>query len=63
MAPGLGLLRRILCHLGPVLLLLSASVSGDVVGDLQTKGRTQINAQLAKSTTCTASKLMVRKEW
>ncbi|KAK0125410.1 hypothetical protein ONS95_000573 [Cadophora gregata] len=63
MVTSLGLLCRLLCYLGPLVLLLSTSVSGDVVGDLQTKGRTQINAQLAKSTTCSASKLMVRKEW
>ncbi|KAG4436158.1 hypothetical protein IFR05_008362 [Cadophora sp. M221] len=63
MAPGLGFLCRFLCHLGPLLLLLSVCVSADVVGDLQTKGRTQINAQLAKSTTCNSTNLKVRKEW
>ncbi|PQE10681.1 hypothetical protein CJF30_00010660 [Rutstroemia sp. NJR-2017a BBW] len=35
----------------------------DAVGDLQTKGRAALDAQLAKSTTCTSGKLMVRKEW
>ncbi|CAG8972084.1 hypothetical protein HYALB_00004950 [Hymenoscyphus albidus] len=49
-----------------VVFLLSIStreVGGDAVSDLQTKGRTQINAQLAKSKTCTAANLQVRKEW
>jgi tyrosinase len=39
------------------------TTSADAVGDLQTKGRAALDAQLAKSTTCTSGKLMVRKEW
>ncbi|PQE10613.1 hypothetical protein CJF32_00009729 [Rutstroemia sp. NJR-2017a WRK4] len=35
----------------------------DAVGDLQTKGRAALDAQLAKSTTCNSGKLMLRKEW
>ncbi|KAL2075612.1 hypothetical protein VTL71DRAFT_555 [Oculimacula yallundae] len=63
MAPQIVFLRSLLCHLGLSLLFLSVYVAADTVGDLQTKGRTQINAQLAKSTTCKAANLKVRKEW
>lgn len=42
---------------------LAGLVAGDALLDLQTKGRTQLDAQLAKSKTCTKDKLMVRKEW
>ncbi|RDL35494.1 Di-copper centre-containing [Venustampulla echinocandica] len=52
---GLCLLTSVLC--------LTGEASADAVTDLQTKGRTAINAQLAKSTTCNAANLMVRKEW
>ncbi|KAL2169412.1 hypothetical protein VTG60DRAFT_6041 [Thermothelomyces hinnuleus] len=44
-------------------LLLPGLVSGDAVLDLQEKGRPAIDAQLAKSTTCTKEKLQVRREW
>ncbi|KAG9230340.1 hypothetical protein BJ875DRAFT_158608 [Amylocarpus encephaloides] len=44
-------------------LSLFEGVNADALGDLQTKGRPAISAQLAKSTTCTAAKLQVRKEW
>jgi tyrosinase len=42
---------------------LTALCAADAVSDLQTKGRAAIDAQLAKSTTCTKDKLQVRKEW
>ncbi|KAF2686250.1 Di-copper centre-containing protein [Lentithecium fluviatile CBS 122367] len=42
---------------------LSVLVSGDAVGDLQTKGRAAVDATIAKSTTCTKDKVKVRKEW
>ncbi|KAF2875087.1 hypothetical protein BDV95DRAFT_307940 [Massariosphaeria phaeospora] len=41
----------------------SALCAADAVGDLQTKGRAAIDAQLAKSATCKKDKLQVRKEW
>jgi tyrosinase len=44
-------------------LLLVSLVSGDAVGDLQTKGRPAIDAAIAKSKTCTKEKLQVRREW
>ncbi|KAK4039370.1 hypothetical protein C8A01DRAFT_47161 [Parachaetomium inaequale] len=44
-------------------LLLAGLVSGDAVLDLQTKGRPSIDAQIAKSTTCTKANLKVRREW
>ncbi|KAL2175532.1 uncharacterized protein P884DRAFT_301613 [Thermothelomyces heterothallicus CBS 202.75] len=44
-------------------LLLPGLVSGDAVLDLQEKGRPAIDAQLAKSMTCTKEKLQVRREW
>lgn len=44
-------------------LLLASLVSGDAVLDLQNKGRPSIDAQLAKSKTCTKDKLQVRREW
>jgi len=44
-------------------LLLAGLVSGDAVLDLQNKGRPNIDAQLAKSTTCTKANLKVRREW
>ncbi|KAG7291946.1 hypothetical protein NEMBOFW57_001975 [Staphylotrichum longicolle] len=46
----------------PWLLLLSL-VSADAVLDLQKKGRPSIDAQIAKSATCTKDKLKVRREW
>jgi len=44
-------------------LLLMSLVNGDAVSDLQNKGRTAIDAALAKSKTCTKEKLQVRREW
>jgi len=44
-------------------LLLSSLVSGDAVSDLQNKGRPNLDAQLAKSLTCTKEKLQIRREW
>lgn len=44
-------------------LLLAGLVSGDAVLDLQNKGRPNIDAQLAKSKTCTKENLQVRREW
>lgn len=43
--------------------LFSVLCAADAVSDLQTKGRTNVDAQLAKSTTCTKDKLQVRREW
>lgn len=51
------------CALTAVIFFFTGDVNADALGDLQTKGRTAINAQLAKATNCTASKLQVRKEW
>ncbi|KAH7125506.1 hypothetical protein B0J11DRAFT_308009 [Dendryphion nanum] len=45
------------------LSLLSALCAADAVSDLQTKGRPALDAQLAKSKTCTKDKLQVRREW
>ncbi|CZT41031.1 related to tyrosinase [Rhynchosporium secalis] len=61
MAQGLGFLRSLLCRSGLILLPFLTHISADSVGDLQSKGRTQINAQLAKSTTCHSP--TIRKEW
>ncbi|CZT04100.1 related to tyrosinase [Rhynchosporium agropyri] len=61
MAQGLGFLRSLLCRFGLILLPFLTHISADSVGDLQTKGRTQINAQLAKSTTCHSP--TIRREW
>ncbi|KAH6854785.1 hypothetical protein B0I37DRAFT_39569 [Chaetomium sp. MPI-CAGE-AT-0009] len=44
-------------------LLLAGLASGDAVLDLQNKGRPNIDAQLAKSKTCTKENLQVRREW
>jgi len=44
-------------------LLLTGLVAGDAVQDLEKKGRPSIDAQLAKSKTCTKANLNVRKEW
>ncbi|KAK4103364.1 Di-copper centre-containing protein, partial [Parathielavia hyrcaniae] len=44
-------------------LLLAGLVSADAVLDLQNKGRPSIDAQIAKSATCTKDKLKVRREW
>ncbi|KUJ22160.1 Di-copper centre-containing protein [Mollisia scopiformis] len=63
MAPSMPSLMRVLCALGSVLLLFATLVSADAVLDLQTKGKPALLAQLAKSTTCTKDKIMVRKEW
>jgi tyrosinase len=49
--------------LAPVVLFFAAQATADAVSDLQDKGRAAINAQLAKSTTCTKDKLLVRQEW
>ncbi|KAK4185776.1 hypothetical protein QBC35DRAFT_555821 [Podospora australis] len=43
--------------------LLTGLVSGDAVKDLQDKGRAALDAQLAKSKTCTKANLQVRREW
>jgi hypothetical protein len=56
-------LFKIICVVTSLLSFFTGEVSADAVGDLQTKARTAINAQLAKSTTCTQAKLSVRKEW
>ncbi|KAF2653232.1 Di-copper centre-containing protein [Lophiostoma macrostomum CBS 122681] len=45
------------------LSLWTTICAADAVTDLQTKGRAQVDAQLAKSTTCTKDKLQVRREW
>ncbi|KAI8627356.1 Di-copper centre-containing protein [Xylariaceae sp. FL1651] len=45
------------------LLLLLTSVYADAVSDLWDKGKPALDAQLAKSTTCTKDKLLVRREW
>ena len=52
-----------LCLLASVLTIFTGEVNADALGDLQTKGRPAINTQLAKSKTCTAANLVVRKEW
>lgn len=44
-------------------LLLTGLVSADAVADLEKKGRPSIDAQIAKSATCTKGKLQVRREW
>jgi len=54
---------RGLCYLVSLLGLFVELAVADALSDLQTKGRTAINTQLAKSTTCTAAKLRVRHEW
>ncbi|KAB5559646.1 hypothetical protein GE09DRAFT_1285613 [Coniochaeta sp. 2T2.1] len=46
-----------------LLLSLVGLASGDAVLDLQNKGRPNLDAQLAKSKTCTKDKLSVRREW
>jgi tyrosinase len=56
-------LFKVLCVITSFLSVFTGQVCADAVGDLQTKARTAINAQLAKSTTCTQAKLQVRKEW
>lgn len=61
MAGSIGL--KGLCALLISLSYLSASAAADAVGDLQTKGRTAVDAAIAKSTTCTKSQVKVRKEW
>lgn len=58
----ISLYRRIVL-LASLFLLFSAQVSADAVSALQHKGRAAWNAQLAKSKTCTAANLKVRKEW
>lgn len=63
MAPSMSSIWRKLCTLGPWLLLFVALASADAVTDLQTKGKPALLAQLAKSTTCTKDKIVVRKEW
>ena len=44
-------------------LFLAVLCAADAVGDLQTKGRAAVDAQIAKSATCTKNKLQVRREW
>jgi hypothetical protein len=61
--PDIMALYRGIVFLATLFLFLSAQVSADAVGDLQDKGRAAWNAQLAKSKTCTAANLKVRKEW
>lgn len=46
-----------------LLLTLTGLVASDAVLDLQNKGRPALDAQLAKSKTCTKAKLSVRREW
>lgn len=55
-------LRRFRSLLLPLVLLFSL-VSADAVSDLQAKGRPAVDAQIAKSSTCTEDKLQVRREW
>jgi len=62
MVSGLSI-RQGLCLLVSSLSLFCETVNADALSDLQTKGRTAINTQLAKSTTCTAANLKVRHEW
>ncbi|KAK6081671.1 tyrosinase central domain protein [Seiridium cupressi] len=45
------------------LLLLPSLANADAVLDLWTKGQPALDAQLAKSTTCSKDKLQIRKEW
>jgi hypothetical protein len=61
--PDMMSLYRGIVFLASIFLLFGAHVSADAVSDLQDKGRAAINAELAKSKTCTAAKLKVRKEW
>ncbi|KAF2751134.1 Di-copper centre-containing protein [Sporormia fimetaria CBS 119925] len=42
---------------------LSTLCAADAVSDLQNSGRAALDAQLAKSATCTKDKLQVRREW
>lgn len=55
-------LRRLYAFLVS-LSLLSALCAADAVSDLQKKGRAAVDAEIAKSTTCTKDKVKVRKEW
>ncbi|KAI5924999.1 hypothetical protein F4810DRAFT_718825 [Camillea tinctor] len=50
---------RILAHAA----ILGSLVSGDAVSDLWDQGKASLDAQLAKSTTCTQDNLLVRQEW
>jgi hypothetical protein len=61
--PDMISLYRGIVFLASLFLLFSAQVSADAVSHLQDKGRAAWNAQLAKSKTCTAANLKVRKEW
>jgi hypothetical protein len=61
--PDMMSLYRGIVFLASIFLLFNAQVSADAVSDLQDKGRAAWNAQLAKSKTCTAANLKVRKEW
>jgi tyrosinase len=54
----LGLLKAV-----PWLLLAPDLVSGDAVKDLQDRGRPNLDAAIARSSTCTKEKLQVRREW
>lgn len=54
----LGLLKAM-----PWLLLTPDLVSGDAVKDLQDRGRPNLDAAIARSSTCTKEKLQVRREW
>ena len=62
MATNFTLLRG-LCLLMSYFYLFVGDVVADAVSTLQNNGRAALNAQLAKSTTCTAATLQVRKEW
>ncbi|KAI1500428.1 hypothetical protein F5X99DRAFT_386544 [Biscogniauxia marginata] len=42
---------------------LEKSVSADAVSDLWDQGKSALDAQLAKLTTYTQNKLLVRQEW
>lgn len=55
-------LKRVFAILAS-LSLLTVLCAADAVGDLQTKGRSAVDAAIAKSTTCTKDKVRVRKEW
>ncbi|KAI0016289.1 hypothetical protein F4780DRAFT_696440 [Xylariomycetidae sp. FL0641] len=44
-------------------LLYISAASADAVSDLWDKGKPALEAQLAKSTTCTKENLLVRQEW
>jgi hypothetical protein len=49
--------------LGLLVILFIFHVTGDPASDSQNSERAALKAQLAKSTTCSSSKLLVRYEW